>query len=1355
MSMNMLLLSTNRNAPVFSKFPHVDPKARPRSDNHKVSLKFRTSRTSRLLCSSVPKIVADGRSWNGNRKLNTTRLLDDPRLQSSSDFDQGQASSTNTGQPAEGGEYEVFLSFRGPARKGFVDCLYRNLIDAGIRTFRDREEVHEGENIGGKLIRAINCSKICIPILSKDYAESAWCLRELAQMVECSRSTRLEILPIFYDVEPAEVKLYKGSYAEALRQHGVRFDRKILEQWEDALKQVARIKGWELEKATNGHEGELIELVVRKVLVSLKAHHLNVTDQLVAIDDAVAKIMRMLNVGSDDVRIVGIYGMGGIGKTTLAKVVFNQLSEGFEYCSFLKDVRETSQNRGLEFLQNQLISDILKNKSPEITNVDEGINMIKERFSKKQVLILLDDVDKRAQLDALVGKRSWFGPGSRIIVTTRNKDVLNVPEVDWAYELTWMDPDQSLQLFSRHSFRREYPPDDYVDYSKKVVDITGGLPLALENIGSFLSGKSNEVWDSTLKKLKQVPREEVEKKLMISYEALDHWQKQIFLDIACLFIGYDKRIVVHMWDDTDFFPEEGIEVLMLMSMIKIGDDNKLWMHDQLRDLGRQIVRQENIMEPGKRSRLWNHEESLAMLIRKKGSEMVEALCLKFDSRSQYYFTREEFASLSNLRFLQTNGVNLAGNFEGLLSQLRWLCWHHCPSNFLPTNFYLRSLVILDLSWSKISEDWEGWYDMKTATNLKVLNLTGCTNLFRNPDFSAYMALERLILERCKSLVAIDGSIGSLKHLVSLNIKECSSIQELPEKLGSSEALRELLVDGTSIREISISPGCLKKLEILSACDCKSLIQIHRSISHLESLSDLALDNAKIRHLPESIGMLGKLERLSLRGCRSLSKLPDTIGDLESLIELDLSSTGITELPDSIKNLKNLKVLTVEGSYIEQIPGSIGMLENLEEFHAKGCSLEGEIPTDIGNLLYLRILSLSDNRIRSLPKTISGLSHLQHLDLELCKELRVLPKLPDSLVSLRVSSQSMEAIPDLSNLINLKHLYLSDGSHLQGFPTNDPSMLVQDPSPWWIGALSRLETLQLSLSKITALPSDLSELSRLRKLVLSCVDLKCLLQLPSSLSTLYIGNCKSMTTLSNLSNLKNLTELELLHSAISEVEGLEGLESLQVFDAIYCKLRKLDGLEKLESLRRLILRNCEFLEQLPNLSNLRKLKEFKLRDCELLREIQGLDRLESLEELQISKCRFLEKLPDLSELKMLRSLEIENCDKICEIQGLDMLESLEELQISECRSLEKIPDLSGLKKLKVLKIESCEQISDIPGFAELESLENLKIIQCKSMEKLPDLSNFRRLKSLDIEDCEKIREIVGLGILRSIKGDKCF
>lgn len=150
------------------------------------------------------------------------------------------------------GEYEVFLSFRGAERKRFVDHLYCSLDEVGVRAFRDREEILEGEHIGGKIIRAISSSRVCIPILSKGYADSAWCLRELTHMVECSKSTQLVILPIFLDVDPSEVKLYQGSYVQALRTHGIRFDPNTVQQWKDALKQVGKIKGWELEKEVNG-----------------------------------------------------------------------------------------------------------------------------------------------------------------------------------------------------------------------------------------------------------------------------------------------------------------------------------------------------------------------------------------------------------------------------------------------------------------------------------------------------------------------------------------------------------------------------------------------------------------------------------------------------------------------------------------------------------------------------------------------------------------------------------------------------------------------------------------------------------------------------------------------------------------------------------------------------------------------------------------------------------------------------------------------------------------------------------------------------------------------------------------------
>ena len=365
------------------------------------------------------------------------------------------------------------------------------------------------------------------------------------------------------------------------------------------------------------HEGELVKIVVSKVLLELKKKYMVVPDYLVGIDRHEEEMTKLLHVGSNGVHIVGIHGMGGIGKTTIAKVIYNKFSVHFDCCCFLENVREVSkQYNGLFNLQIQLISEIRKHKCyDDITNVDEGINTIKDIVCKKKVLIVLDDVDEITQFDVIIGKRDWFCSGSKIIITTRNKDVLNFLEVDSTYEPPLMEPDQSLQLFCKHAFRRNSPLDDYDILSKSVVSTAAGLPLALQIIGSSLFGKGKELWEETLKKK---PHDDVQKVLRISYEALNVEQKKMFLDIACLFIGEDKRLPFYMWDDCKFDPTLGIDVLQLKSLVKIENDKWLRMHDQLRDLGRQIVREEE--EP---SRLFVDEDALDVL----ESQIVRFNCI--------------------------------------------------------------------------------------------------------------------------------------------------------------------------------------------------------------------------------------------------------------------------------------------------------------------------------------------------------------------------------------------------------------------------------------------------------------------------------------------------------------------------------------------------------------------------------------------------------------------------------------------------------------------------------------------------------------------------------------------------------
>ncbi|XP_056173308.1 disease resistance protein L6-like [Syzygium oleosum] len=634
-----------------------------------------------------------------------------------------------------GNRYDVFLSFRGPdTREGFTDHLYNRLVDAGIRAFRDDNELRQGEKIGPDLLAAIENSKILIPVLSVNYGSSKWCLDELVRIMECKNNcTGHLVLPIFYKVEPAHVRHQNGSFGDAFRTRERRFDSTILEKWKQALKEVSDLKGWE----AKGYEGELVKKVVQKVLSELKKEfELVIPENLVGIDSHVEKIMEFVDKKFSATQFVGIHGMGGIGKTTLAKTIYNKLFHQFEYHSFIAAIRESGKRNGLEYLQNQLISDILKQKN-QVNNKDEGIKFISSKFEGKKVLILLDDVDDDDQLKALAGNHNWFSSGSRIIITTRNKSILENAGVDHSYEHKEMDMNHSLILFCRHAFRRDSPPSEFEEDTHKVVSTTGGLPLSLEVLGSFLCGKKPTLWRDTINKLQKVPHKKVREKLKISYEALEHGQKQIFLDIACFFIGTDGRIASYMWDTCGFFPEEGIEVLIFMSLIKVGDDHKLRMHDQLRDLGREIVREENQQEPQYRSRLWDSQEVLKVLKGNKGTEKIQAIYLskgssecsgKIADQDGDIHTGEQFKNLTSLRFLHVSGAHFSGDFKNSTEELRWLRWWNCPSTFEADNFHVKELVVLDLSRSKISDEWRGWSSIMMAKKLKFLDLTECRSL---------------------------------------------------------------------------------------------------------------------------------------------------------------------------------------------------------------------------------------------------------------------------------------------------------------------------------------------------------------------------------------------------------------------------------------------------------------------------------------------------------------------------------------------------------------------------------------------------------------------------------------------------
>ncbi|CAN6684399.1 unnamed protein product [Malus baccata var. baccata] len=838
--------------------------------------------------------------------------------------------------------YDVFLSFRGDdTRFNFTGHLHSYLVQKGIVTFID-DELRRGEEISPALVKAIEGSRMAIIVFSENYASSTWCLDELVKILECRKLNQQIVWPLFYKVNPSDVRHQRGKFDRALADHAVKFKDNMekVKGWRTALTEAANLAG---RTFSGGYESDFLKSIVGEVSAKLLPRtHLSVAKYPVGLERRVRYVDELLGVEENDVRMVGIWGMGGIGKTTIAKAVYNAISPKFEESCFLANVRENSTRDGLLAQQNILLSKILGWKELKVTNVDEGINVLKKRLIHKKVLLILDDVDNLKQLEALAGRSDWFGSGSRIIITTRDSHLLTSHQVNLIYKVEELYHDEALQLFSRHAFTSNRILDGYAELADAFVNCAHGLPLALEVLGQHLCGRSISQWQDALDSGRRVANREIQEILKISYDALDYQVKETFLDIACFFNGSNKSRVIKILENVVENVRFVIEVLTEKALIKIDEDDNIQMHDLLQEMGREIVREESPIEPGGRSRLHCYKDVHHVLTENSGTNQIQGITLELPEDSEAVeipLNAESFVNMNNLRLLRIRHAHISGEVSHLPNSLRFLEWHEYPSQSLPSNFYPRNLVELKMPFGGISHLWKGF---KVLKRLQSLNLKGCTSLTETPDFSGMSNLVGLNLSHCTSLVEVHHSVGVLDKLVKLKVKgccnlklfpglvnsrslksidfeDCSRLEKFPEIVGQMEALTYMNLSGTAIEEVPSSIGYLINLEELHLERCGNLGNISCSIFELQHLKLGFLSKCtKLGTFPELHGNSGtlavpELRKLEMGGCNlSTSNFLATLDCRFTLKKLDLSGSNFVDLDPCISKFINLEELKLRG-----------------------------------------------------------------------------------------------------------------------------------------------------------------------------------------------------------------------------------------------------------------------------------------------------------------------------------------------------------------------------------------------------------------------------------------------------------
>jgi nucleoside-triphosphatase THEP1 len=528
--------------------------------------------------------------------------------------------------------------------------------------------------------------------------------------------------------------------------------------------------------------------------------------------------------------IVGLVGMGGIGKTTLSKKLYHLFYNQYDKSSFLEDVKSKDN---INDVIKQLLHDLCGKRLCKYENVNkEDLDKIKQCMISKKVLVVVDNVGKVENLTSLqlvIDKASKNATSkSKVLVNCRNWQSLKSHVSEGGkVVMKPLEEKQVRELFMFHALGNgnHVPTKDFDDICMKIIKACGGLPLSLKVLGSFLCNiQELEIWEGALNTLKSGQsltggndNEKLWSVLRISYDHLDKQHQNMFLDIACFLGGLKISTICRAWNGDYSNPKFGLQNLQHRSLIQQIEGGILYIHEQLRDMGQNIAMELPIMNRC----IWKSNQSNYFLQKDEVVENLEGIslkkCVNLPMLSQ--IDSKGFRNLRLVDLTKASPIVVENCIQGRnLNKVKWLCLKKCMIQKLPNNLF-------------------------SCLQFKILDLAQCQSLEEIPSSIGQMnALQELYLSGCSNLKELPSSIGQLNALQRLYLKGCSELKELPSSIGQLNAFQKLYLK-----------GCFK-----------------------------------LKELPSSIDQLNAFQTLDLKGCSELKELPSSIGQLNTVPRFVLS-----------------------------------------------------------------------------------------------------------------------------------------------------------------------------------------------------------------------------------------------------------------------------------------------------------------------------------------------------------------------------------------------------------------------------------------------------------------------------------